>query len=124
MTSTKDLLSSWELLNCSYLTAASNIITAKYITVEWAPHATRTNTSSLSFQRTTSRSQILSVYDDSSWNMTVLDKPHPFFLLSPLNKQLPVPCNVRTVQQNLLLLTRKQFHVLNTDLCPCLITVR
>lgn len=43
-------------------------------------------------------------------------KPHPFFG-NILNKRLPVSCNVRTVQQNLLLLTRKQFHVIKTNTC-------
>lgn len=46
----------------------------------------------------------------------VLYKLHPFFW-SILNKRLPVSFNVRTVQQNLLLLTRKQFHVIKIMTC-------
>lgn len=63
-----------------------------------------------------SRPQIISIYENSSWNKAVLHKPHPFFG-NILNKRLPVSCNVRTVQQNLLLLTRKQFHVIKTNTC-------
>lgn len=38
----------------------------------------------------------------------------PPILSSIPNKRVPVSGNVRTVQQNLLLLTRKQFHVIKT----------
>lgn len=56
-----------------------------------------------------SRSQTTSIYEDSSWNKTVLYKPHPLFFAVYWRKDCLYLAMLRTVQQNLLLLTRKQF---------------